>query len=139
MAALEDKVKALEQKTAAMSVETIDDRPSVVFNGVNLHVRDGTGSTKCNDDGCDGVGNLIIGYNESDPHSVRTGSHNLIVGSHNQFSSYGGMVVGYRNRILGEYASVSGGYLNDAKGRYASISGGDDNYGARHRGEHMRW
>lgn len=61
--------------------------PHVIFHGVNVHIRNDSGET-CSDYGApDGLGNLVIGYNEP-PAPVdemqpweRQGSHNLIVGS----------------------------------------------------------
>jgi len=47
-----------------------------------------------------GLGNLIIGYNElRGSGDNRIGSHNLILGSKNNFASYGGMVAGTLNDI----------------------------------------
>jgi hypothetical protein len=137
VAALEARLTALEEKTSAMVAATIDDRPAVIFEGVNVHLRDGTGATECDAAGCNGLGNLVIGYNEASSYpqspEERTGSHNLVVGSYHEFSSHGGMVVGYKNTISGEYASVSGGKFNEAVGPYSSVSGGDENV-ARARG-----
>ena len=47
-------------------------------------------------DTTNGLGNLIVGYNElGNPNGDnRTGSHNLVTGQQNSFSSYGGLVVG---------------------------------------------
>ncbi|MCP4135735.1 MAG: hypothetical protein GY754_32505 [bacterium] len=62
-------------------------------------------------------GLMSIGNNKS-------GSHNIIVGSNHNYSSYGGLVVGYYNTISGRYSSVSGGYYNQATGWHSSVSGG---------------
>jgi hypothetical protein len=43
-----------------------------------------------------GLGNVVIGYNE--PRGAgddRSGSHNLVIGSQNNFSSYGGFMAGH--------------------------------------------
>jgi hypothetical protein len=56
-----------------------------------------------------------------------TGSHNLILGEEQAFSSFGGLVAGYGNTISGREASVSGGALNSASGFYTSITGGMHN------------
>jgi hypothetical protein len=78
-----------------------------------------------------GLGNLIIGYNEpfgvGPPRVVRTGSHNLVVGAHHSYSSYGGFVAGKRNAVTGESASVCGGINSKASGSYSSVSGGSLN------------
>ena len=83
-----------------------------------------------------GLGNLIIGYQElrvddGEAETIdvndRSGSHNLAVGFRNNYSSYGGQVVGARNTISGVLASVSGGIFNTAAGDYSAVSGGGDN------------
>jgi hypothetical protein len=78
-----------------------------------------------------GLGNLIVGYNESrvvfGGTDDRTGSHNVVVGEFNNFSSFGGLVVGGFNEISGQFASVSGGTANTASGFGSSVSGGSAN------------
>jgi trimeric autotransporter adhesin len=97
----------------------------VFITGANLHVRSGSGSTNGT---VNGLGNVIIGYNElRGTGDDRTGSHNLSVGTRNNFSSYGGIVVGYSNTISGTYATVTGGLGNTADGNQASVSGGYSN------------
>jgi len=117
--------------------------PHWIIEGANVHVRSGSGTTS---DGCSGsdpdfpncasltgVGNLIVGYNERfpvrppAPREVRTGSHNLIVGLHHSYSSYGGFVAGRSNAITGANASVCGGKNNEATGDFSSVGGGHRN------------
>ncbi|HEU4684294.1 MAG TPA: hypothetical protein VFS39_07315 [Nitrospira sp.] len=102
--------------------------PHIIFTGVNVHVRSGSGST---DDAQTatgqpvGLGNLIVGYNEPNPAGgLRTGSHNIIGGSYNNFSSVGGLAIGVRNTIDGQYATVLGGDMNMASGVASSVLGG---------------
>jgi hypothetical protein len=107
--------------------------PHIIFTGANVHVRSGSYAT---DDwgSLTGLGNLIVGYNE-EPTSMgigRGGSHNLVLGSKNQYSSYGGMVAGRDNKISGDYAVVSAGYWNKATGSGSSVSGGKSNTASRH-------
>jgi len=69
-----------------------------------------------------------VGYDE--PRSSgndKTGSHNIVLGTRNNYSSYGGLVAGRSNEIGGVYASVSGGRYNTAGGNSSSVSGGYDN------------
>ena len=101
--------------------------PNLIFEGVNVHIRNKRFSTTM----VDGLGNLIIGYNEIGdeaglfyPPPVRKGSHNLIVGSGHAYSSSGGFVAGYRNTIGNSFSTVTGGFLNVANGEYSSVSGG---------------
>lgn len=98
--------------------------PDVIVEECNLHIVNGLGQTNTTN----GVGNLIIGYNETGGSSIpRNGSHNLIIGPEHAFSSYGGLVVGAANEISGPYASVCGGEDNVAKGLAAAVSGGRGN------------
>jgi len=118
---LTDRVQELEAKLACMT----KDGNEVIFEKCNVHIRSGSGKT---DSVVNGLGNLIIGYNEgSGEHIKRTGSHNLVIGPEHAYSSFGGLVVGRENTISAPYASVSGGRLNTASGFAASVSGGSVN------------
>jgi len=118
---LEQRVAALEAKLKYLTTTGT----SMVISGANLSIVNGLGRT----DTTNGLGNLIIGYNEmrNDGSDNRTGSHNLVLGSLNNYSSYGGLVAGYSNEISGPYATVSGGEFNLAQGTFASVSGGTRN------------
>jgi hypothetical protein len=129
--------KTLEQRVAALESllkHFARQGNNIFISGANLHLRNGLGSTDCIDPSrsetipnCpNGLGNLIIGYNEQDEEEqhVRTGQHNVVIGMFHDFSRYGGVVVGERNRILGDFSSVSGGIANVASGKNASVSGG---------------
>ncbi len=142
---LQVRVNALESSDGASSIPpsltalskylTVDPNPinglngpHVIFTGVNLHVRSGSGST--GDNGTPtGLGNLVVGYNEG-PHPTggRTGSHNLVGGTLNAFTSSGGLVFGSRNWISRPYAAVLGGEGNQAEGLASSILGGRGNW-----------
>ena len=107
--------------------------PEVVITGANLRIVNGLGSTGCTDDegepipNCpNGLGNLIVGYNEERPFELntRTGSHNVVVGMQHNFSSFGGLVAGSFNEISGEFASVPGGAVNTASGARSAVHGG---------------
>jgi hypothetical protein len=119
---LPDRFAALERKLAPLTFDAATHE--VVITGANLRLLNGLGST----DTTNGLGNLIVGYNEprEEEESIRTGSHNVVVGTQHQFSSVGGLVVGLQNEIRGAFASVSGGVRNTAAGAHASISGGKD-------------
>ena len=98
------------------------------FSGVNIHINNGSGAT---DGKVNGLGNLIVGYNESqDPEINQSGSHNIVVGKGNNYTSYGGLVAGLNNSIGGMYSSVSGGRNNTAYGSHTSVSGGSNNVAA---------
>ena len=88
----------------------------ISITGANLWIKSGSGAT---DGGgtVNGLGNLIVGYNEArGAGDDRTGSHNLIIGSQNNYASFGGLVAGYLNTVSGTYSSVSGGNGNTASG-----------------------
>ncbi len=125
IAANASAISTLESLTQDMARTTINGNPAVTFTGVNVHVRSGAGSTEATPNG---LGNLIVGYDEARPMgSDKSGSHNLVVGSWHNYTSYGGLVAGYNNNVTGMYASVSGGANNTASAWYASISGGAAN------------
>src|SRR5262245_59737810 len=63
----------------------------VQVHGANLQDVDGSGGT---DGPTNGLGNLIVGYNEDESGLPRTGSHNIIGGTDNGYASYGGIVTG---------------------------------------------
>jgi len=119
LSALQSRITALENKLAGLTRSGND----FVITNANLYIQSGSGAT---DGTVNGKGNLIIGYNESrgSGNDVRTGSHNLIVGSRHNYSKYGGIVVGHWNTISGQYSSVSGGRNNTASGNYSFVAGG---------------
>jgi hypothetical protein len=117
-----ERFAALEHKLTPLTFNAATHE--LVITGVNLRLVNGLGSTETTN----GVGNLIVGYNEprDGGENVRTGSHNVVVGPQHQFSSVGGLVVGLQNEIHGAFAAVSGGVGNTAAGAHAAISGGRD-------------
>jgi hypothetical protein len=154
MAASDKDKKGLEQRVAALEdllKHSSREDNEIFITGANLHLVNGLGQTDCPVDsegnplpGCpNGLGNLIVGYNEtrpSDPEfpeeNIRTGSHNVVVGTELNFSRFGGLVVGRFNTISGDFAVVSGGGRvpftdegagNTASGEGAVVSGGQNN------------
>jgi hypothetical protein len=128
---LAQRVEALEQLLKHFSRE----KNEIFITGANLHLVNGLGQTVCGTeeesipDYPNGLGNLIVGYNESRgfEEDIRTGSHNVVVGEQHNFSRFGGLIVGNFNTISGDFASVSGGgELNTASGFAASVSGGQN-------------
>jgi len=126
---LQTAVADLQAKLGCMS-KTGDE---VYFTGCNVHVRNGMGGTGA---GLNGLGNLIVGYNEDatllpfvpqlEP-SIRTGSHNIVIGAGHSYTDRGGLVVGVANKITARYATVTGGLRNTASGAYSSVNGGREN------------
>jgi hypothetical protein len=99
----------------------IDGKPTVIISGANLQVVNGEKMTASTN----GEGNLIIGYDEVP--GTQTGSHNLILGSKQTFTKYGGILAGWENTISGAWASVIGGEYNTASGVSSSVTGGKRN------------
>ena len=79
----------------------------IFIDEANLHVRNGGGMT----DGANGLGNIIIGYNElrGDATDDRSGSHMFVLGSGNNFTSFGGVVSGELNSTEAPFSSIIGG------------------------------
>jgi len=137
----------------------IDDKggkaKTIRFSGVNVQVVNGTGSTwggteisleDFHKHKTNGLGNLIIGYQEmrtkkekeEAPENLinsgvnyRTGSHNLVVGSKNNYSPYGCKVVGFHNDLAAPFSTICGGAANVAMETHAAIGGGGNNIAAR--------
>lgn len=68
--------------------------PNIIFTGANVHIVSGSNSTY----NSNGLGNLVIGYDQmpndsgpSGPH-LRMGSHNLVIGDGHRFNGSGGLV-----------------------------------------------
>jgi hypothetical protein len=128
-------------------------KPTIQVSGVNVQVVNGAGKTAT----VNGEGNLVIGYDENlpgrcsngggegpglsdkeecekgggtwtpEPPHAQTGSHDLILGQEQTFTSYGGILAGFDNTLSGPFASVSGGSRNTASANDASVSGGFGN------------
>ena len=134
---LEQRVAALKSLLKHFSRTGNDVR----ITGANLHIRNGLGRTDCTDeeeneipDCPNGLGNLIVGYNEPRPQgeeNIRTGSHNVVVGQEHNFSRFGGLAVGLFHTISGDFATVSGGIGNTASDEFATVSGGVRQHGQR--------
>jgi hypothetical protein len=111
-------------------------KPTIQISGANLQILSGAGSTN---NLLNGGGNLIIGYDETP--GEQTGSHNLIVGTEQSYTSSGSILGGRRNSAANEgtvlfgqnntanggNSSVTGGEGNKADGSYATVSGGVNN------------
>ncbi len=142
----QEELKEL-RKYAKVVPSGIDGKPTVQVTGANVQIVNGERKTATTN----GEGNLVIGYDENErgkcsikvklhgkqgceesggmwilePHA-QTGSHNLIFGSEQEFTSYGGIVDGSFNSITAPFASVTGGLENTASSEGASVSGGNE-------------
>lgn len=99
----------------------IDGKPTVELSGVNVQIVNGEGNTW----NVNGEGNLVIGYDEYA--GTQTGSHDLILGDAGTFTSYGGILAGFGNKISAPYAAVIAGQDNHATAYAASVTGGEEN------------
>jgi hypothetical protein len=111
----------------------VDGKPTIKFSGVNVQIVNGEGKTAT----VNGEGNVVIGYDESEatekPESTeKGGSHNLILGNYQTYTSYGGIIAGLKNTISGPWASVTGGEDNTASNFYTSVTGGYNNTASGH-------
>jgi hypothetical protein len=126
ISSLQTTVSDLSDKLQYLSVSGTE----MYITGANLNIRNGLGATDGGSGVTNGLGNLIVGYNENDLHFPRGGSHNIVVGAHHGYRSYGGLVAGVENMISFPYASVSGGAFNNARAVGSSVSGGFNNEAA---------
>ena len=141
---LQEQLLAQQQAVAALapllSLVSIAEKSSYVsdtwmLEGMNLQLMSGAGNTYGE---ANGLGNLIVGYNENEgghhePNGgivageIRTGSHNIVLGSGHTYSSNGAFVGGYNNSALGQGASLFSGQASLATGSFSSVVGGLDN------------
>jgi hypothetical protein len=122
---LPERVAALEDKLAAVTFDAVTN--VLTITGANLRIVNGLGGTETTN----GLGNLIVGYNESRVPFAgtdnRTGSHNVVVGEQLNFSGFVGLVVGFKNEIASGFSSVLAGFGNTASGFNSSVCGGEFN------------
>jgi len=124
LASLNARLIAVETKTQFQNADS--NSKTTIFSGCNMYIQSGSGST--GDSGSlTGLGNLTIGYNSGVNPSFQTGSHNLIIGDQNRYTSYGGMVVGSLNAVNAPYSVVVGGYSNSANATGTLVAGGINN------------
>jgi hypothetical protein len=145
------RANSLEAENTALAdlacVSPASDGDNLYFEGCNVHVRNGNGTTNTHN----GYGNPIVGYDEADQSGLvrcsngvddevacedaseiwdrnqKTGSHYLMIGRGHSYAQFGGLVSGRRHFVNGPEASVSGGFENTASGLQSSISGGEFN------------
>ncbi|MEC7984704.1 MAG: hypothetical protein VX278_06045, partial [Myxococcota bacterium] len=118
----------LESLSNYLSVD--ETNHTIKLAGANVYIQSGSGYTDddfVNTASLTGLGNLIIGYDETASGDEKTGSHNLIIGSLHTYTSYGTVVAGYDNATLGAYTATTGGTGNQSLASYSSISGGAQN------------
>lgn len=123
LADLQGRVSTVEDVTTPMTLTTIDGYPSIVVEGVNIHLRNGLGGTNTDN----GLGNLVLGYNESraDPaDNIRTGSHIVVTGREQNYEGSAGFLGGYQNTLNADYGSILSGFSNENYGLGSAVVGG---------------
>ena len=103
---LDLKLRELLQHVRIVEIDDGSGNPlkTIRFEGVNVQVVNGVGTTAS----MNGLGNLLVGYAEPASATSRTGSHNLILGERNAYSSFGGIVTGTSNVLDGEHSAAIG-------------------------------
>jgi hypothetical protein len=160
VAVLQSQVQTLQAQLAAVQSNTVlaldgkltydAGRVAVVFTGVDLRLVNGLGRT----DLVNGLGNLIVGYNEVSNDRMdyycsngmyqtqtvcvnagetwglnqRSGSHNIIMGGGNEYTQSGSMVGGTVNRSNARGGSILSGHGNTASGEFSAILSGEQGF-----------
>ncbi len=119
---IDERMAATENTLGPLSYDTR--AKTIVFTGVNVQIRNGTGSTGGANDG---TGNLIVGWNEADDNDNRFGSHNVIIGSHHAWEGQSSLAVGFDHALLGDGVATIGGEANTAVGEGSVVLAGQDN------------
>jgi hypothetical protein len=102
-----------------LSVDTTDD--SVIFTDANVYVQSGSGST---DGTVNGLGNLIVGYDEDGGSDDKSGSHNVIIGMEHQYTGAGNLISGYRHEVDNDFSGMVGGFDHFVGATYSGLVGG---------------
>ena len=116
---------AVASRSSSTGCGLLITRDDVISTHCNVKVQNGLNSTATKNN----KGNLIIGYDEplSVGTTLRTGSHNLVLGIYNDYTSYGGIVSGEANKIENVFSVAVGGARNVAAGQFSSVFGGTAN------------
>lgn len=99
IAGLQVDNKLLAEKLRCVS--SLSGGTDFIFEGCNVHVRNGMGSTPTTNQ----YGNMIIGYDKNEV-ATRSGSHNIVVGDLHEYTSYGGIVSGNNNTLSGPNSTI---------------------------------
>ena len=132
-ASLRSQVQAQETRLAnleSLLVHFSRSGNEITISGANLNIVNGMGNTETTNS----LGNLVIGYNElrgPGYTDTRTGSHMLVIGKWNNFSSFGGIVTGSYNETTARYASIISGFRSIVSGNWSTVTGGAENVASR--------
>jgi hypothetical protein len=122
VAALQSEVAALQTTLSKVSYHPsgLNGQPTLEISGANVQIDNGTGRTF---NTMNGLGNLFLGYDEG-PGS-QTGSHNVVFGFNQSFTSYGSMIGGFLNTVTSPSAAVFGD-SNTVDSRGSLVAGGNN-------------
>jgi len=118
--------QAEEEKLAAILpyekyvASGVGGKPTIQVSGANVQILNGEGKTN----NTNGAGNLVMGYDEEP--GEQTGSHDLVLGTGQAYSSYSSLIGGTKNTAKGAF-SVVFGESNLAEGLEAEVLGGGAN------------
>ena len=129
---MQSQITALQSQVASLEASIVpglgdyvsvdDSAHTVLVSGANLQVVNGTDNqTQGNS-----LGNVVVGYNPVDSveqYALRTGSHNLVVGSSQIFNGSCNIIGGKSNQTQGIYGIVTGEY-NEFSGLGGGMIGG---------------
>lgn len=129
---MQAQITALQSQVASLEASVVpglgdyvsvdDSAHTVLVSGANLQVVNGTDNqTQGNS-----LGNVVVGYNPVDSveqYALRTGSHNLVVGSSHIFNGSCNIIGGKSNQTQGFYGIVTGEY-NEFSGLGGGMIGG---------------
>src|SRR6185436_15294581 len=111
-----------ESKNGAGNVIIGYDEPNVATKIMcSLATAPGTGAFLTNEAACVAAGGSVLTRQ-------KTGSHNMVVGSQNSYSSFAGIVGGRENFITAPYAANISGIANLASGTFAVNIAGTGNH-----------
>ena len=152
---IEASLEKLLALSDVMSIQPLNGVPTVTLSGVNFQVINGAGLTE-SVNGAGNIivgydeanrltdqsycsldrnpagtlledGNACIAAGGVFGPVHKSGSHNLVVGSQNNYSSAGAIVAGKHSTSNALYASVLGGVRNRASNFLATVAGGQEN------------
>jgi len=95
----------------------------VVLSGANFRVESGAGAGMAPN----GLGNIVVGYDQDDGFDVKTGSHNIVVGDFHSYTGQASIVTGENHSSMGDYSALLGGQSNSATADHAAVVGGNEN------------
>ncbi|ESP93794.1 MULTISPECIES: hypothetical protein [Pseudoalteromonas] len=112
---------------------------TLVINGCNLHISNGSGYThkKNGVSTANAVGNLILGYNavrygSQTPQLDHRGSHNVVLGDGHSYQSTGTLFTGQNNTVTGQSAVIAGANNQISGNASAIMSGSNHTVEANH-------